>query len=173
MSELGTFGGSSRSPNGVSAFSGSGAFPEVKSEGYKELLEGAAGTYNVTRVKLGVFTRASDAATGTQAVTGIGFRPAVVLLLCQMGNDTEGSWGFDDAVSAKCMFDRHNNGANTRGSSNTLYSIYFEFAAAGADAQAANLSSMDIDGFTTSFTALGSPPAGGTLNCMYAALGTG
>jgi len=115
-------------------------------------------------IKAGVTTRDVTTATGTQAVTGVGFKPSHILFICGINLSNKMSIGIDDNTVNQGIADNHASTADTF-SASTTYSIYAEFG--GGASYAGTLSSLDADGFTISWTKAGSPT--GTLAVMYLA----
>lgn len=117
--------------------------------------------YSDTRFKVGTFQINTATATGTQAITGVGFQPtAIIFLLLQTGS-LEMSIGFDDATTAECIF---NNG--TTWATNTTYSLYdYESA---TELYTGKVNSFDTDGFTIGWTRSSTPT--GVLQIHYLAL---
>lgn len=117
------------------------------------------------QIKTGSFTRAGDAATGTQAITGAGFQPVGLWIMWYNSTDfIHGGIGFTDGTN--------DYGRNVSGGVNhiTTNIVDFNHDFASTDMQRATLSSFDSDGFTLSWTKTGSPPAE-TMECRYWAIG--
>lgn len=115
-------------------------------------------TYGDTAFKVATTTRDISTATGTQAITGIGFTPRGVIIDCFLPADNAQSYGMADAASAYCRYelgDTTNQAFNanliTIGLSATAY-------------QTATLSSFDSDGLTLSWTKTGTPTGTARLN---------
>ncbi len=113
-----------------------------------------------TKYYVGSTTRDTTTATGTQAVTGVGFQPsAIQFLACQNGS-LEYSDGFDDGTTAEC---RYFDG--TKVQADATASIY-DYHSSG-NTYAGLIDSFDADGFTISWTKTGSPT--GTLTVYFLA----
>lgn len=114
--------------------------------------------------KIGSFTIDTSTATGTQAVTGVGFQPQLLLLVaCQSGSN-EVSIGVSDGTSKWSM------AYDVAGSSwvtSTSYSIQ-DLQGAPTHKYEGTVSALGADGFTVSWTKTGSPT--GTLTVLYFAL---
>jgi len=117
----------------------------------------------VNRFALGSFTRDTSTATGTQAVTGVGFKPKAAVFLAAQGGSDEASWGVDigtargsiftdDAIAADTIQQGTNSSITDRELGNT-------------DLYAGTVSTFDVDGFTISWTKTGTPT--GTLTVIY------
>ena len=117
--------------------------------------------YTDTRFKLGSFTRDTSLASGTQAITGVGFSPKAVVLFLVQDNTFEASWGFDNAAAKMCTLDYASAGNFY---STTSYSLYDDDAAGD---YVGSLSSLDSDGFTVNWTKIASPT--GTVVIGYLA----
>lgn len=118
--------------------------------------------YSDTRFKVGSFTRDISLASGTQAVTGVGFSPKALFFIANVDSlSTKPSVGVDDATTAggwgiRSTFSAVDYSAN---------SIIFRTAT--SDDYLGKLSSLDSDGFTITWTKTGSPT--GTATIVYIA----
>jgi len=120
------------------------------------------GDYN--RFKLGTFSIATTTASGTQAITGVGFTPAsCIFIAVQHGVIGELSWGMDDGTN-ECVYDYYNTTADTYETSSTA-SIFDNHSSGNTYAGVVN--SFDSDGFTIGWTKTGSPT--GSLVVLYLA----
>ena len=115
-------------------------------------------------VKIGTFTRDTTIASGTQAIPGIGFKPKVVLFFAVDNATLEVSaMGFDDGSNKGNLFfsvgtlNWQRTGNNSITDSEGIGTNYV-----------GNISTMDVDGFTISWTRNGAPT--GTINIDYCAL---
>ena len=117
--------------------------------------------------QVGSFTRDMSLASGSQAVTGVGFKPRAVLFLA--GQASPGgagmSIGFDNGSTKAVAFDQDQISDDTYQLSTG--SSIFEILTASNYYQG-NISSLDADGFTISWTKTGSPT--GTLTIPYLAM---
>lgn len=119
----------------------------------------------LSNVKVGSFTRTLSTASGTQAVTGVGFQPRLIVVfsLKAGSSDLERSWGMSDGTSQFAVWWDDNSGTfSTSGS----FLIYLRDTAGTVDGA---LSSLDADGFTINFTKTSSPTGTGTFG--YIAIG--
>jgi len=114
-------------------------------------------------VAIGTFTRDTTLASGTQAVTGVGFQPTAVLLLAIESSTREASWGFDNGTTAVSIYD--NAGGLDAYATNATQSIFLE-EASGTDYRG-EITSLDTDGFTVTWTRTGAPT--GTATVRYLA----
>lgn len=115
--------------------------------------------------KTGNFTRDTSLATGTQAVTGLGFQPTAVIFFSLQISTREASWGFDDGTSPLTLADDQ----LSSGTYEIVFrSIYLEETSGSANYEGL-VQSFDSDGFTMSWTKTGSPT--GTAQILYMAFG--
>lgn len=114
-------------------------------------------------VKTGSFTRALTTASGTQAITGVGFTPKAVIFLGVRDGGLLDTKGFDTGVAANCIL----QGYDSNQFLGAAYSIYF-YHGSGVDRQRALITSLDADGFTLTWTKDGSPTGTGTM--LYLAI---
>ncbi len=115
--------------------------------------------------KVGSTTRDVSTASGTQAITGIGFQPKAVILIAGIAaaNNEAVSIGVDDGTTGICIFNGGNDSANTWGFE-TAKSISIHPSAAGNNATA-SVTTLGADGFTLTWVKTGSPT--GTYNIGY------
>lgn len=117
--------------------------------------------------KIGSFTRDMTTASGTQAVTGVAFKPRCVLFLASEGSSAQASIGFDLAGSSRgTLYNNHVASADTWNRSGTSYSIFA--SQSGGASYAGGVTSLDTDGFTVSWVKSGLPT--GTLTIDYLAM---
>lgn len=119
----------------------------------------------IPQIKIGSFTRDTSLASGSQAITGVGFAPRVLIFLMSVAGLTGMSIGFDDATTHLTVTDNYSALVNTW-ASNLSYSILF--IAGGGSFYGGAVSSMDADGFTVTWTK-GTTPTG-TATVEYLAL---
>jgi len=119
--------------------------------------------YTDTRIKIGTFTIDVTTATGTQAITGVGFVPKTVQFMYTIDQTTETGLGYDDGTLHYSM--AHYGVTNWTISASG--SIYPQQIDGGANNYLGYIQSMDADGFTISWTKGGSPT--GTLTIYYTA----
>ena len=106
-----------------------------------------------TQFKVGSFTRDISTATGTQAVTGVGFQPRLIVFLNAGSGGTKMSIGFDDGTSHQCLYQQ------SIGSSFLIqgsYSIVMD-QVSGSVNYLGLVSAFGADGFTVSWTKTGAP----------------
>ena len=119
--------------------------------------------YADTRFKVGSFTRDTILASGTQAVTGVGFTPKAVLFFALQNQSREISWGFDDGTIAQSTYDDQASAGTYQTSSISIS----DEETSGTTAYEGIVSSFGSDGFTITWTKTGSPT--GTLTIAFLA----
>jgi|TARA_R110002020_G_scaffold54812_2_gene152523 hypothetical protein len=122
-----------------------------------------------TSVYTGSFTRDTTTASGTQAITGVGFTvKAVILLASQSASAGEASWGLDDGTSAshQVLFDYNNTGSDSYSHSSNYSIIIYESGSAKYEGY---VSALGTDGFTITWVKTGSPS--GTIYISFMAIG--
>lgn len=117
---------------------------------------------SASKVKLGITTHDTSTASGTLAITGIGFKPSNVILMA-VCNTVELSIGMDDGTTTGCIY--HATTTNTWVLT-SAYSITLS-QTDGSIHSIAKIDSLDADGFTLAFTKLGAKT--GTANIAYMA----
>jgi hypothetical protein len=110
---------------------------------------------------MGTFSRDMTAATGSVAYSGLGFKPSSILFFVVQSNNAW-SWGFSNQVGNFATFIQNTFGG---GSYENARCIRLEQTA--GNTQYASVSSLDVDGFTLSWTKVLSPT--GTGNIVYMA----
>lgn len=124
------------------------------------------------QTKTGLFTRDTTTASGTQAVTGVGFTPKACIFFCAVTNVGNAEcFGFDNASTPICMRDQTNGGGGTFSFlvNNGGFSIdIFPNTLDGSKQYSGKINSMDADGFTIGWTKTGSPT--GTIVVGYLAI---
>ena len=171
---LGRFGGSApRRSNSPAGFSGSEGGPGIGllEQARQQLKESPEGAYIVKRVIRVDFTRDTSTASGTQAITGVGFKPVSIqfLMANASGADNAASIGFTTPVgSAKCLNtpDTGDTAGVWQANSNVIVYVESNTARYGG-----TLESYDIDGFTITWTKTGLPTA--TIDCSALCLAVG
>lgn len=121
----------------------------------------------IGQVKVGVFTRDTSLATGTQAVTGVGFKPrAVIFLAGDVGASSDGGIGIDDGTSSGALV---NFNAIAAGNFQAVSGGSIKFVQSASNVYAGSIQSLDSDGFTISWVKTASPT--GTKTISYLAIG--
>ena len=112
---------------------------------------------------IGTFTRDLTTASGTQAITGVGFTPRFVTFESKVtattGYGSRG--GVDNGTIATCFTDRW-QAANATWAVKTSSSLFLQ--SVDADNAASYISAFGADGFTLTWTKTGSPTGTGTIN---------
>jgi hypothetical protein len=119
------------------------------------------------QAKVGSFSRDLTLASGTQAITGVGFRPKCVVFFGAVDQGNRTSWGIDDGTNAFVVSNNSGASAGTFRES-TAGSQWYNVDS--ANYQVGVIQSMDADGFTLNWTKTGSPAAG-TATIGFLALG--
>jgi len=110
-------------------------------------------------LKIGTFTRSMTAAGGDVSITGVGFKPSVVILLSCLAL-TSMSIGFDDATNHHCIL----NYASGNNQYYTTKSIMLRYSI--GNYQSSLLKSLDSDGFTITWAKTGSPTGTGIIHYL-------
>lgn len=88
--------------------------------------------------------------TGTQVVTGIGFKPKHVSLLANINGEAKSSHGFSDGTTHRSMFTQNGTTWSQGANAIALWTDGTTFATA-------NVNSLDSDGFSLVWAKTGSP----------------
>lgn len=114
----------------------------------------------IASVKIGSFTRN---ASGSHSVTGVGFQPKIVLFLATTIGGTHQilSIGWDDATTHHCIYAMGHQVDTARGTSNSI-SVFKD----ASNYIIGAISSMGADGFTISWTKVGTVEAVVTFLAM-------
>lgn len=116
----------------------------------------------LSQVVQGTFSRDIATASGSQAITGLGFQPKAIILIGVVDSGAS-CWGLATASSDNCIFRRPSDGAMFTGTG----ILQFQNNAT-PDQAYATLASFDADGFTLTWTKQNSPT--GTANIHYLAV---
>jgi hypothetical protein len=125
----------------------------------------AGGVLTSPVMKVGSFTRDTSLATGTQAITGVGFTPRLILFLSGVSFTSEMSIGFQNTGAALCVSSQHSVTAGTWRFSNTISINLIQ--GIGVEYWG-SVASFDADGFTMSWTKNGAKT--GTADIYYIAI---
>lgn len=110
------------------------------------------------------FSRDATLASGTQGITGVGFKPSsVVFLMTENGNNTGMSIGVDNLTAKRCVADHHGEVANAN---NSLSEGILMIQAVGISYRG-HITSFDTDGFTITWERVGATT--NLLICSYMA----
>lgn len=112
--------------------------------------------------KVSSFTRDVSLSTGTQAVTGVGFKPSYILFHAVINATPSMSVGMDDGTDQLALRNNHDISADTFGL-NAGRSISL-IVGSGSDTYAGDISTFDSDGFTIQWTKFGSPTGTATIH---------
>lgn len=123
------------------------------------------GEYN--QFKVGSFVIDTTTATGTQAITGVGFTPTSCVFLALEGNAVgEMSTGMDDGTTPCNAYDSFNTDGPDYWHYSPSYSI--QDAHDTGDYYQGKVNSFDSDGFTIGWNKISAPS--GTLTVIYLAM---
>jgi|SRR5665647_126627 len=142
---------------------GAGTLAMLSAIADKHLMFNAAGNAieGVTPYKIGSFTRNMTAANGTQALTGIGFKPSAVVFIAEIAG------GFPFSIGMLAGTDMGVIG--TYGANLMVHGAAAIYVSTSiSDLQVAKISSYDSDGITLSWEKNGSPS--GTITVYFLAL---
>lgn len=126
---------------------------------------GLAGGGEILQVFVAGFTRDMTLVSGTQAITGVGFTPRLVIFLGIRGGATDMLVGIDNGSGARDIHTEDAISADTwsRDPSNSMHVVQ------GVSNQyEGKITSLDSDGFTITWVKSASPT--GTLNVQFMAL---
>lgn len=99
----------------------------------------------------GILTRDMSLASGLQAVTGVGFTPAWVLLLSADGRESMSVGFAEGAPNGGAVASKHNITPDTW----NTYGQPIRISESSSDAYMADVDSFDADGFTLAWTRFG------------------
>lgn len=129
------------------------------------LVEGASAFAFAPRAtdiqRVGTFTRDTSTASGSQAVTGVGFKPTTISFFANISSTVSQSYGVDDITTHFCVCYVGNDAAGIM-RNDTSYSIVL-YNSAGTAAAFGKISSFDADGFTISWNKSGSMTGTATI----------
>jgi len=114
----------------------------------------------------GTFSRDVSTATGTQAITGVGFLPRLIFFLSSVSGTVQTSIGFDDSGTYRyCIF---NDNAIAAGTWSPYSTKSILLQPASGSYNEGYISTLGSDGFTVTWTKTGTPT--GTATIFYVAL---
>ena len=112
----------------------------------------------------GSFTRDISTASGTQAITGVGFQPTALIVFVGGGGVGRASWGMASSDGSEvCVNHYHNVSSDQFEHWSNLIRIEY----GSGENYRGDLTSFDTDGFTITWTKAGSPT--GTVGCKFIA----
>lgn len=119
-------------------------------------------TISGSRVAIGAFTRDTATASGTQAVTGVGFVPvAVQFTMAEAGSD-ERSWGDDDGTNTEVIAFQVDADNWLVSAARSIYAVE-----SGTAHYSGTITTLGADGFTITWVKTGTPT--GTITVNYLA----
>ena len=166
MAELGTFGGDAKILEALAGYTGGASQRSLLEQARLELKEAPEGAYTVGRSAVGNFDRDMTLASGTQAITGVGFRPYLVIFLGVRSGSGEITWGFDNGTTRNSM-----SRAVATGNFNSSTGASMRFDEAASTLYDATSLTMDADGFTVTWDKTGTKT--GTATVLYLAFARG
>ena len=120
----------------------------------------------------GYFTRNMTTAAGSQAVTGVGFKPRAIIFYSNRANTSDMAMGFTSIINTAAdnytqgvVYDRNATSAGTYQNSTSYISVVDQ---GSGNTHLGRIASMDSDGFTITWSKTGSPT--GTLEITYLAI---
>lgn len=116
-------------------------------------------------IKIGSFTIDTATLSGSQSITGVGFKPSNVIFLASISLTAQMSIGFDNGVNAYSIYQDATAGAD-RVDRTVNRSIRLE-QVSGSIYYLGYISSLDSDGFTITWTKGGAKT--GTATIFYIA----
>ena len=114
-------------------------------------------------MEIGTFSRDVEIASGNQVVDGLGFKPSHVIFLGNIGETSRLSIGFDDGSNHYSIWDSYGVSAESY-SNSSAYSIVLNTGSATSYNGA--ISVLGAEGFTVSWTKVGTPVGTGTIFYM-------
>ena len=143
----------------LSLINGGTGLSSIGASGTRLLSDGTNAAWQATWFKVGSFTRDISLASGTQSVTGVGFKPKAVIFIG--GSTGSGAWtiGYADGTNSGALIFV----GPTLSTTNAL-----GIDQAGGNNYFGGNPTLDTDGFTISWTKTGNPS--GTYTFNYLAL---
>jgi hypothetical protein len=119
--------------------------------------------------KVGTLSRNTGTGTGTVAYTGVGFKPSAIIFIAAIGTLPVQSIGYTDPTTGGCLYIDNYYGSGGSNYANAIY--YLRSSAGNGNIQQANISTMDADGFTLSWTktVIGTGAPTNTMTIYYLA----
>ena len=114
-------------------------------------------------IKVGTFERDTATAAGTQAISGVGFKPSHVLFMAVIPTTRELSFGFDDGTNAYSIYN-YGDVTDNQWLSSTTYSTFLRQA--GSKDYAERITTLGADGFTITWTKAGDKTGTATIHYM-------
>ena len=104
------------------------------------------------KIVIVTFTRDQSLASGTQIISGLGFKPSAIHFIAGQNSTSKFSSGHDDGTSVACW---HNQNAGTNWERDFGNSIRVHQTS--SDIYRGSVTTFDVDGFTINWTKTGSP----------------
>jgi hypothetical protein len=119
--------------------------------------------FTVPHFKVGSFTRDISTATGTQAITGVGFQPTAILIFGGVTGSAAISAGFSDGSTHGGLSNGHLASADTWA---VLTTELIRINQGSGNFYDGTISAFGADGFTVSWTKNGTPTGTATLGYL-------
>lgn len=119
---------------------------------------------DATFFKVGSFTRDLTLASGTQAVTGVGFKPKALIFFANKSVTSGASWGVSDGTTDGAIYDNFGSSVDTY----DVVASALLYLQTGAIFYTGDVQSLDSDGFTIDWTKTGATV--GTFTIKYLAI---
>ena len=116
-------------------------------------------------IKVGLTSRDTSLATGTQAITGVGFKPSHIILMANVDSSSQNSMGFDDGTAHYLIYNAYHVASSLAWTYQNAYCIALYQGA--SDYYRGQVTVLGADGFTISWTKTGSKT--GTAQIIYIA----
>lgn len=113
-------------------------------------------------LKVGQFSRDTSTASGSQSITGVGFKPSSIIFLAVIPATAELSIGLDDYFSHFSIVNNHNITANVW----TTATASIVLAQTVSIESYASITSFDSDGFTVQWTKTGAKTGTAYINFL-------
>jgi hypothetical protein len=110
------------------------------------------------------FTRDNTLAAGTQAVTGLGFKPKLLHFYANVSGEPAASVGWSNGSTHRTLWNNHAETANDWQTS-TPICLQMRFPS-GSTASRITTVTLDADGFTATWTKTGSPTGTTNATCV-------
>ena len=134
----------------------------------ESVTQDAHGWSSATRFKIGHFVRPINTSAGTQAITGLGFKPKAIIALATVqlveGAMSIGMWA--EGGSSMGLFDTYKNVANSYGKGGL---VHIRLGAYSYYDYSCSVQSVNNDGFTLVWNKGSGISGGGTIEVIYLA----
>lgn len=119
---------------------------------------------------VGSFTRSTTTASGTQAITGVGFKPKFIIFFATVTNvASRMSVGITDGTNGGCITDVNAGTGTANAYAASIQNIFMRQGSDSAYSYYGSVQSMDDDGFTINWTKGATAVDGETITVRYLA----